>query len=161
MPEGWGDFLVAEVGASAALGGLVFVGLSLNLDRILAFPGLANRAFIALALLVTVLVICSLMLVPGQSQVSIAIETLAVGGMLWIAGTRAAVLALSKGLYYSRRTFINDALFFQVAVLPYLIGGVLGLMGRDVGLLLVAAAIILSFVKAVLEAWVLLVEIKR
>ncbi len=32
---GWENFFIAELGASAALAGLVFVGLSINLTKIL------------------------------------------------------------------------------------------------------------------------------
>jgi hypothetical protein len=31
----WGNFFIAQVGASAALAGLIFVGVSINLERIL------------------------------------------------------------------------------------------------------------------------------
>jgi len=41
---GWTDFLVAAAGATGALVGLVFVGLSINLTRILALPGVSGRA---------------------------------------------------------------------------------------------------------------------
>ena len=34
--SGWDNFLLAQVGASAALAGLVFVGVSINLTRILS-----------------------------------------------------------------------------------------------------------------------------
>ena len=43
-PEDWSDFLVASSGASAALAGLVFIGISINLTRILDGPGLPGRA---------------------------------------------------------------------------------------------------------------------
>src|ERR1039457_5121174 len=36
----WGSFLAAEVGAGAALTGLLFVAVSINLARILSFPKL-------------------------------------------------------------------------------------------------------------------------
>jgi len=36
----WANFFVAEVGASAALAGLVVVATSINLSRILLFPQL-------------------------------------------------------------------------------------------------------------------------
>jgi hypothetical protein len=41
----WESFFVAEVGASAVLAGLVFVGLSINLDKIIAGSGLPGRAW--------------------------------------------------------------------------------------------------------------------
>ena len=34
--EGWGEFYVGEVGAAAALAGLLFVAISINIEKILA-----------------------------------------------------------------------------------------------------------------------------
>ena len=42
---GWENFLLAQVGASAALAGLIFVGGSINLTKILSLPALPARAF--------------------------------------------------------------------------------------------------------------------
>ena len=56
---GWENFFIAEVGASAALLGLIFVGVSINLTRIISIPGLPNRALLALIILLTILVVCS------------------------------------------------------------------------------------------------------
>lgn len=52
---GWENFFIAEVGASAALAGLIFVGVSINLNRILSLPRLPDRALEAVSLLLTVL----------------------------------------------------------------------------------------------------------
>ncbi len=41
---GWETFFVAEVGAAAALTGLLFVAVSINLTKVLAFPQLPGRA---------------------------------------------------------------------------------------------------------------------
>ncbi len=62
----WESFFVAEAGASAALAGLVFVGVSINLDKVLRAPGLPGRAGEALVVLLAVLITSSLLLVPGQ-----------------------------------------------------------------------------------------------
>jgi hypothetical protein len=43
-PEQWTELFVASAGASAALAGLVFVAVSINVERILQFPGLPERA---------------------------------------------------------------------------------------------------------------------
>ncbi len=40
---GWHDFFVAQVGAAAALTGLLFVALSLNITRILQYAWLPAR----------------------------------------------------------------------------------------------------------------------
>jgi hypothetical protein len=54
--EEWHDLFVASAGAAAVLMGLLFVGLSINLSKILAFPVLANRALIASMLLLSILI---------------------------------------------------------------------------------------------------------
>jgi hypothetical protein len=40
----WESFFIAQVGASAALTGLIFVALSINLDKVMQSPQLIGRA---------------------------------------------------------------------------------------------------------------------
>jgi hypothetical protein len=40
----WVEFGVAVAGAAAVLTGLVFVAVSINLERVLAVPGVPDRA---------------------------------------------------------------------------------------------------------------------
>src|SRR5215213_10030817 len=87
--EGWSDFLVASAGASAALAGLVFIGISINLTRILALPGLPARAGQTIVLLATALAISLTVLGPADSHVTVGLELLGVGlagwvGVMWI-----------------------------------------------------------------------------
>ena len=42
--EAWTDFFVAEVGAAAALAGLLVVAISINIAKIMGFPLLPGRA---------------------------------------------------------------------------------------------------------------------
>ncbi len=72
----WQPFFAAQLGAGAALLGLLFVGLSLNLGRILANPSLPLRAEIGLMLLALQLVVCSILLIPDQGRLSAGIEVL-------------------------------------------------------------------------------------
>ena len=82
--SGWENFFIAEVGASAALVGLVFVGISINLTRIMAITGLPERALEALIVLATVLIMSSLLLVPGQPPVLTGVEVLVFGLIDWL-----------------------------------------------------------------------------
>jgi hypothetical protein len=43
-PEAWFEFGVGIIGAAAALAGLLFVAMSINIERILALPKLPSRA---------------------------------------------------------------------------------------------------------------------
>lgn len=83
----WHDFFLATAGAAAVLAGPVFVGVSINLDTIMANPiyGLAGRALEALVLLVAVLIVTILLLVPEQGMVLAGVEVLAAGIANWAA----------------------------------------------------------------------------
>ena len=81
----WQSLFVAEAGASAALAGLLFVAISINLARILQGVGLSGRAGEAVLLLVAVLVVSTLALVPGQSPTVLGTELLAAGLVAWSA----------------------------------------------------------------------------
>ena len=62
----WSNFLVAEAGASAALAGLLFVAVSINIAKIIEYPGVSGRAAEALALLIGLLIIATLGLAPNS-----------------------------------------------------------------------------------------------
>jgi hypothetical protein len=159
--EGWESFFVAQVGASAALAGLLFVGVSINLAKILAAPRLTARAFQALVVLLEVLVISSLLLVPRQPIALLGGEVLAIGGGVWvmIAIFDASNLRDATGDYRARaalRTF-----FSQIAALLYIAGGAAILMRGGAGVYWLVPAMLCSFLIAMLDAWVLLIEINR
>jgi modulator of FtsH protease len=158
--EGWENFFLGQVGASAALGGLLFVAISLNLSQVSSVASLADRALLALSLLLAILVASSVMLIPRQPDLVLGTEVL-------VVGIGVAALALAKRPHFrdqagSPTKPAVNAILLAIAVLPYFVGGVLIVVGQlRAGLYFVAAAIIFSFVKAVLDAWVLLVEINR
>jgi hypothetical protein len=81
----WLDFFLAQAGAAGVLTGLVFVGVSINLEKIVSEPGsgLPGRAAEALILLVAVLTLSILLLVPGQAPVMVGAEVLVVGLATW------------------------------------------------------------------------------
>lgn len=163
--EGWENFFLGQVGAAAALGGLLFVAVSLNLSRILSDATLPGRALVALSLILAVFVMSSLMLLPGQSALAIGVEAILVGLAIGALGMRMALRSPAGeggegGAGYAKS--VANWLLFAVAVLPFPVGGIVAIAGDlRTGLFFVAAGIILSFVKAVLDAWVLLVEINR
>ena len=158
--SGWDSYLVAQVGASAALAGLVFVGISINLTRILSTGSLPEYALQALVLLLAVLVISSLLLVP-QPLTAAGIELLLAG----IADTAILIFLVA----YSRRKIdprYYGYLWFRAALnlcatLPFAVAGIAVLIWNTGGLYWIVPATLLSIVVAIYIAWVLLVEINR
>ena len=157
----WENFFVAEVGASAVLAGLVFVGLSINLDKIIAGPGLPGRALEALVVLVVVLVVSSLLLVPGQSQALIGGEVLVSGLAVWIAIVSLQLGNLRTLAPPYHVVFAVRVALGQLATVPFVIAGAAVLVRGEGGLYWVVPGIIVSLVLALQDAWVLLVEINR
>ena len=157
----WETFYSAQLGAAAALLGLVFVGLSLNLAKILTYFWLPTRALIALMVLMAILLVASFMLIPGQPLVVLGTETAATGLIFLLIGTILEVRALRKGKIQNRKGFIGNMIMLEFCLVPYIVGGTLLMLGMASGFYFVAAGVIISFLKALLDAWVLLVEINR
>ena len=78
-PTDWHDLYVATASATAALTGLLFVAVSLNIERILKFEGLPERAMQTLVMLLTPLIVSILGLIPGQTKTALGLELLALG----------------------------------------------------------------------------------
>lgn len=159
--DSWDNFLVAQVGASAALLGLLFVGVSLNLTKILSISYLPDRSLAAMVLLFAILLVSSLLLIPDQPAMAVGLEVLGIGVTVWLSGTVLAIRgwqALSKD---RRANFFFNFAFLQAATLPYIVAGLMLLAAEFAGMYWLAAAIVVSLAKALTDAWVLLIEINR
>ncbi len=161
MIAGWEGFFEAEVGASAALAGLIFVGLSINITRIVSTPKLPGRAIQALAVLVAILVISLLLLVPGQSVAVLGAEVLVVGSIVWVANLRIDLSNYSMTDAKYRASYVLVVLLDQTATLLYVASGASIVAFGAAGIYLLVPATIASFLEATIDAWVLLVEINR
>ncbi len=157
----WGNFFVAEVGASAALAGLMAVAISINLARILAFPQLPPRAAEALMMLTGALILASFGLIPGQPMRVFGAELLVIG-LVMMAVTiynQMGSIPQTEGLTLFKKNM--RAVVSAAATVPPVVGGILLMIGFESGLYWLAAGILISLAAGVWSAWVLLIEILR
>jgi hypothetical protein len=162
MIAGWTDFFEAQVAAAAALTGLVFVALSINLERIIGYPGLVGRAAEALLLLVQPVFVGLAVLQDGQSVRAVGIEVgaisviviAAVGRILITSGRRAA-----NGR--PRNEFASRCTLVAAALVPGLVAAALLISGNDNGFYAQSISTAMCLAAGIADAWVLLVEIVR
>jgi len=159
--DGWGELFLAEAGASAALAGLLFVAISINLTKILEVRGLVGRAGEAIVLLVAVLIVSTLVLVPDQPRVALGTELLVTGLLAWSILVVIHARAVHGGIGPSRPVLVARVAMAQLAVLPFLVAGVSLLLRAGGGLYWLVPGVVMCLVVAVLNAWVLLIEILR
>ena len=120
--ELWHELFVGVAGAAAALTGLLFVSLSINLQQILKQVWLPRRAGLTVMLLFETLVIAILGLVPGQPPVALGVELLGLGVGVWLFAT---------GVYTVRRPPVDPfrapivvgVVTSQLATLPVIVAG--------------------------------------
>jgi hypothetical protein len=160
-PADWAGFFTAVTGAAAALTGLLFVAVSLNLERILDEKSmLPTRAAETLAVLLFVVVSAALVLVP-QNVHLLGAEILVMTIPLMAVTTRNQLGFWRRNpdqpTYWSVSRMSSSA----AALVPGLIAGVSLAARWGGGLYWLVPTGLLGIVAAVYSAWVLLVEIAR
>jgi hypothetical protein len=157
----WVEFAVAMVGAAAVLSGLLFVSISINIERIMGIASLPTRAAGALLLFVIPLLIGTWILIPEQSSTMLGVELIATG---LLGG------ALLLGLHRpSRRAeeetwgawLLGSYVPSIMVALLTVVGGITLIAERGGGLYWAAPAVVIALLTGLAGAWVLLVEILR
>lgn len=161
-------------GVAATLTGLIFVAVSINLARIMEFPGLPERAAETIVQLLGAMTISLIALVPGQSALVLGVELAVAAAILWILQTRLQLRSFKKlrsnkandgyvagqPFPLMRRRIITIALA-QLATVPFVLAGITLVLGTLGGLYWLVPGLIFSMTLGVATAWVLLVEILR
>jgi len=157
----WEPFFSAMIAAAAALTGLLFVAVSINLDRILkGGKFLPTRAAETVATLLLVVAVSALTLVPQGTRL-IGIEILIIVLPMLVLTVRSQLA--------QRRRNRNDPVLWTIsrmastglATIPCTIAGLSLAAGWGGGLYWLAPTALLGIIGAVYNAWVLLVEIVR
>ena len=107
------------------------------------------------------LIVSSLFLVPGQTSFSLGIEVLVGGLLAWASLTALHRDSFKRMDAEFRGRALPAAVMGQVsAVSIWVAGGVLIAVG-SVGAYILVAGLLLGYVVALANAWVLIVEINR
>jgi len=154
----WTDFANTVAGGAAALAGLLFVGLSLNLSEVLQYKGVPARAAATLGLTVGILLTAIFVATPGQSRYALAIEMAVLG--LVTAGLVLEAMRHQRASPHRGRV-LTSMLMLLLPALLLAVAAVSLWCQRGGGLYWVTAAVTTGFVAATANAWVLVVELKR
>jgi hypothetical protein len=160
--ERWHDFFVAQVGATAALTGLLFVAISINLRKILETRYLVDLAGQTLIILTSALCLSSFALFPNVDSAHVRWAMAATAFIAWMLAT-----ALLRALHLLPKERKSPARVAQTVILtecatfPPFAGTVYGaLTGRPIPELL-ACGVIFALVAGLYSAWLLMIEILR
>ncbi|WP_022893970.1 hypothetical protein [Agromyces subbeticus] len=158
--DGWSEFNVAMLGATAALAGLLIVAMSVNIGEILKTPSLPGRAAAALAALMAAIIVTALGLVPDMPVIVYGLGALLAAVLATVFEYRAMRLIVAEGREHGSPIAKAAAGWLPVAL--FVAGAVAVLAGApEAGLGLLAAACILAVASAILHAWIVLVEVLR
>ena len=164
-PQGWGDLFLASAGATAALSGLIFVGLSVNIKTVLEIDQrvgsnfLTGRAIEALTALLDVLGISLVALTPTIAPGVLAGFIALVAMTSAISPAFAIRASLVQGTMTAAtviRVLIALALTAALALAAVTLAA-----GYGGGLSWLPVAFVLAVLVAAINAWVLLVEVLR
>lgn len=159
-PAAWAEFGVALVGASAALAGLIFVAISINLREILTRPGLPGRAGEGIMTLLVALLACAVLLIPDQGTTALGLEWIVLAVVFWLVLVR--IHRRARPAYGDdRNLFYGRVVLHHLVVLGLVVAGIATATGSAGGLYWIALATLWAIGVGVIDAWVLLVEILR
>jgi hypothetical protein len=158
----WANFFIACAGAASALAGLVFVAVSVNVNRLIEISHLLPRAAATIGSLILILVASVAALIP-QSAPALGAEILVFAILCWGLKIDSARNAFIGGAKWKRPRFeaYLEAVLGQIQVLPFMVGGMLLLARHESGLYWIAAGSLAIFLFSMTNAWILLVEILR
>jgi hypothetical protein len=162
----WESFALAHVGASAALLGLVFVVISINLRDIVGSGPLVHRAGEAVVLLGGVLAVATVVLIPGQRKDVLSAELILLAGALF-----AVILFLQRDAMTQptdpgrpgppRVSLVMRRAFGLGAAILIALAGITLAAEAGGGLYWLPAAILAAYAGSLTNAWILIVEILR
>ena len=164
-PGAWHEFFIGSAGGVAALSGLIFVAVSVNLRNIFAAEKreggsfLTGRAIEALVALLLALGICIVGLVPEIDRWILGTFVIVAAGISVISPVR--VLVALRHRSSPPHGMVSRILLAFALFASLLVAGISTAAGAGGGLYWLPVAFLLAILVAAVNAWVLLVEVLR
>jgi hypothetical protein len=160
MLDQWHDFFVMVGGGAAALAGLVFVAMTLNLDVIFRDTTHRSRAVGTLTGFAAVFMICALALMGNQSYLAVGIEWLVVSSIAMFVYVSGYIRAIQSG--GSSAGLNPGRLVGGTALhLAQMLGSILLIAGVGAGIYVAGAALVVYVGFMISGAWLLMVGIHK
>jgi hypothetical protein len=156
--EAWQLLFSTLANATAALVGLLFIALSLNLRTIIKVPLHTARAREAVAGMLGLLFISVLMLIPGQGRLVLGSEMI-VGSLIFLGlGVWLRANTLSKVPRREWTGLILRHVLVNLGMVALLIAGISLIAERGGGLYWLVPTILLNLATSLYNAWILMVR---
>jgi len=158
--EPWREFAVGTAGAAAALVGLLFVAISINLQAIIKLPHIPGRAAHALVVLATPVFLSLILLIP-QDSVPLGVEMIVAAVIAGpLVGWLAAPTHRSRDTPPAAWALLVIGPAVALALGPLLAG--IGVLTTSLGgLYWIPASMVVALLSGLVNAWVLMIEIIR
>lgn len=158
--DGWSEFNVAMIGATAALAGLVIVAASVNIGDIIKDRSLTARLAAGIAGLVLALAASAVGLFPDVGPVSYGIAVIVLAVAAAVFQVQATRRIMQNRVPQNRLRWAKSGVGF-LAPLAYVAGGILATAGDAGGLVWTGVGSIIAVIVALLVSWIVLVEVLR
>jgi hypothetical protein len=156
--DGWHDFYLAVAGAAAALLGLLFIALSLNLQALKKEPMFRARARESLGGFFNLLILALIILIPGQDRHVLGIDLVAFSMVLVVLSVVLQGETIRRLIARRRARWILRNVPFNLGTVAILVAGASLLIGMAGGLFWLVPTMLIYFVRAALNAWKLIME---
>ncbi|MGA9669344.1 MAG: hypothetical protein WBQ94_09060 [Terracidiphilus sp.] len=156
----WDNFFLMVGGGAAALAGLVFIAMSINLSIITRDATHKNRAIATLTGFTAVFMICAFALIGNQDYRWIGVEWLVVTLVPTVTYIRVYVRATKMGRS-SVGLSIGRFIVGTSCYMAQIIGSLLLIFGYVAGLYVASVAMVLSFAFFISAAWLLITGIQE
>lgn len=159
QPDAWQSLYMAVASATAALTGLLFISLSLNLHTILTIPAYRARARETLGTMLCLLVLSVLLLIPGQDRRVLGVELIAGSLATAMIGITLQIRTLGRITDDARGHWAARLVVLNLGTFAALVAGVSLIVGQFGGLFWLVLTVLIYLLWALNNAWRLVVQV--